>query len=531
MRFARPTGGSGLPTFFRALRLRAAAFGLALLLTAAPARAMAEPLPDPARIALPRERAAVERLFALLTAGAEVRANPLAELDLLLQSLPEPTPLRGFAQYLRAFALLPEDRDRDARAAIEESIRLLPAYSGPLLLAARMEAFGDRPASGADYFLRAAELDPENARDFGDFELSALVGRLRQHNEDRRILRLAERLFEIGWQGEDLVLRSGLARDLIRARLRSGDIAGARAALPNLVVPNHARGLLLETEYQALWPAIDEWAGPQQRRQWRIYLGEVGARWRASRDPRYAAPYARALAEAGHYETLVREMLLILMGSLDVERDYFLVWTVSPVADALAQLGRWDEADALFARTLQTWPLGSEANALNLVANRARLRLMRGDPAGALPMIDAAITDAARYQGQVSIAPLAAMHSVRACALHRLGRGGDGLISAALAAAGAPSDSVINMYLCLGRPEAARARMVDRLGRETSRGEIAAFVQIDDERPFPSELGRLLHAGRQALKGDPLLLEQVRRHVRILHYSARAGVPAEGSAP
>lgn len=526
-----PDKGTSLPTFFRALQLRTAALGLALLLTAAPARAMAEPLPDPTQIATPRERAAVERLFAFLTASTEVRANPLAALEVLLQNLPEPTPLRGFAQYLRAGALLHEDRGREARAAIEESIRLLPSYSGPLLLAAHMEAFGDRPASGADYFLRAAELDPENARNFGDFELSALVGRLRQHNEDRRLLRLAERLFEIGWQGEDLGLRSGLARDLIRARMRSGDIAGARTALPNLIVPGHARGLLLETEYQAFWPAIEEWAGPLQRRQWRIYLSEVGARWRASRDPRYAAPYARALAEAGHDQTLIREMLPILMGPLDEERDYFLVWTVSPVADALARLGRWDEADALFARTLETWPLGSDANALNLAANRARLRLMRGDAAGALPMIDAAIADAGRYQGHVSIAPLGAMHFVRACALHRLGRGGEALPSVAIAAAGAASDSAISMYLCLGRPEAARARLIDLLGSETSRGEIAQFVQIDDDRPMQSELGRLLHSGRQALKGDPLLLEQVRRHVRILHYSARAGAPPEAAAP
>jgi hypothetical protein len=517
-----------LPTFFRAVRPWAAAIGLALLPAATPASA--EPLPDPTRIATPRERAAVERLMALITAGESARASRLAELDLLLASLPEPTALRGYAQFLRTVALLAADRDREARAAIEESIRLLPAYSGPLLLAAQIEAFGDRPGSGADYLLRAASIDPEIVRDAPDFELSALIGRLRQHDEDRRLLRLAERLFEIGWQGEDLDLRSSLAADLIRARLGSGDLAGARAALPNLVAPDDARRLLIATAYRPLWPAIEEWVGPLQRRQWQVYLTEVGARWRASGDPSHGASYARALARAGHDETLVREMLPVLMARLDAQNDYFLLWAVASVAAALARMGRWDEADALFAHMLLTWPLGSDANALNLVANRARTRLLRGDAAAALSMIDAAIADAGRYQGQVSIAPLGAMHVVRACALHRLGRGAEALRSVAIAAAGTSVDGVVNMYVCMGRPEAARTVLVDRLAREEMRAQVAEFVQIDDDRPAQSEFARFLHAGREALRGDPTILERVRPHARVLHYSARAGVPSEAAA-
>lgn len=517
-----------MPTFFRAVWRLAAAFGLALPPVATPASA--EPLPDPTLIATPRERAAVERLTALVTAGESARANPMAELDLLLASLPEQTPLRGYAQYLRAIVLLGEDRDREARSAIEESIRLLPSYSGPLLVAARMEAFGDRPAMGADYLLRASEIDPEIVRDSGDFELSALISRLRQTDEDRRLVRLAERLFEIGWQGEDLDLRSGLAADLIRARLGAGDVAGARAALPNLVAPDDARRLLIATAYRPIWPALEEWVGPLQRRQWQVYLTEVRARWRASRDPRHAASYARALSRAGRDETLVREMLPVLMATLDARDDYFLLWSVASVAEALARMDRWDEADALFAHTLRTWPLGSDANALNLAANRARLRLMRGDSARALPMIDAAIADAGRYRGHVSVAPLGATHFVRACALHRLGRGAEALRSVVIASAGAPVDSVVSMYLCMGRPEAARTVLIDHLAREEMRAQIAEFVQIDDEQPVASEFARSLHAGKQALKGDPPFLERVRPHARILHYSARAGVPPEAAA-
>lgn len=518
-----------MPISLLTLRL----LGLTLAMAAVPAAfarpAEAQPLPDPGGIATSREAAVVQRLYDLRAPGT-AEASILPELDRILAELREPTPLRGLVQFLRAAALADTDRDREAAAAIEESIRLLPTYSGPLFLAARIEMYGRRPGMGADYFLRGARIDPAIARNVSDYDLSALVLRLRQLDESRRLLLLAERLFEIGWQGEDVVLRSGLARDLIRGRIESGDLSGARASLANLVVPGDARKLLIANRYEALWPALEQWVGPVQRRQWSLYLDEVRARWGASRDPEHAANYARALAEAGHYRRLAEEMAPILMGRLDRRRDYAFLWVASPVAEALSRLGRWDEADALFAHMLTTWPLGSESNALNLIANRARLRLMRGDSAAALSMIDASIADAVRYEGDVTIGAYAAMHFVRACALHRLGRDGEAATSAVIAGRGGVPESAVDLYLCLGRPEAARDLLIALLERETVRDEVAEFVQIDDDTPYPSDFGRSLQAGREALRGDPRLLEQVRKYARVLHYSRRAGAPAEAPA-
>jgi tetratricopeptide (TPR) repeat protein len=517
--------------FFRIFGTMAGAFLSAALLSATAAPVAAEPLPRLEDIGSPQERAAHARLFALVTAGTEARSEPLPELDRILQQTPEPTALRGLIQFYRAGALFDKDRATEARDAVEESVRLLPRYSGPLILAAMIEAYYDRPSPGADYLLRAAAIDPAAVRDVDDFDLGNLVSRLRARHDEPRLNLLAARLFEIGWRGGDLELRSGLARDLIRIRVRAGDIEGARALLPNLTLPSQARDLLTEKAYQSVWPEIETWAGPQQSRQWQTYLTETRARWEASRDPRLAVSFAHALAAANHNATLARELLPVLMGRLDRERDYYLLWTVAPVASALARLGRWDEADALFVHTLAVWPLGSDANALNLAANCARLLLYRGRAAEALAAIDAVIADAGRWPGHVSPTPLAAMHFVRACALHRLGPDSATLSSVALAANTGSVPTAVETYLCLERPEAARTVLLDALAREELRGAVADFLQPEDRAALPGELGGLLDARRAALRGDPVLLEAAAPHVRILPYSGRAGAPAETTGP
>lgn len=521
----------GVSIFRRAVRPRIAALVALIALAAVPSPAAAELLPRPEQIATPRERPALRRLAAMITGPYAARTDPMPELDRLLGDVAEPTPLRGFIQYLRAYQLFYTDRGREASQAIDESIRLLPAYSGPLLLGVSIEGFNDRPAKAADYLLRAIALAPDDARAVEDYTLDNLSARLRQYHEERRLELLAERLFAIGWLGDDLELRSSLAQRAIRARVRDGDLAGARATLPHLAVPDHARELLLMNDYRAIWPDIEGWTGPRQARQWEAYLREITARWQASRDPEAAAPYVHGLRRAGHYRTIVREMLPALMRRLDRQRDYGQVWAVSPVASALAWLGRWDEADALFAHVLLTWPLGSDANALNFTANRARLRLLRGDWAGALGTIEATLADVPRWGGAVSPAPLASMHFVRACALHQLGREDEALTSVSIVLQAAVLETVVDLYLCLNRPEAARAALIDALASDAGRQEVVEFVQIDGTPPLPSDFGRELEARRNRLRQDPLLREAALRYGRILPYSVQAGAPPEASAP
>ena len=500
-----------------------------MIATAMPASAMAQgdSLPRLGQIAQPQEQLAARHLSALINGPAEARHRPLPALDAILAETNGSSPLRGVVQLLRATALMNDDRSAEALAAIEESVRLLPTYGGSLLIAASIEAYNDRPDVGGDDLVRAIALDPVWARRMSDDELSNLIGRLRQRHDDRRIALIAERLFASGWHGEDIILRSSLARDRIKARVAEGDLAGARSALPYLQYPPHARQLLTGLPYSSLWPDIEAWTGPLQRDQWRSYLADSRALWQNGHLPAHATAYVQALDSAGYDRTLAREMLPLLMGPLDQRRDYPLIWTVSRVASALARLGRWDEADALFAHVLTIWPFGTDINALNFTANRARLLLYRGRTAESLEQIDRTIADAERRSAEVSAGPLAAMHAVRACALHRLGRDPEAARSVANAAAEGDVDNMLFTYLCLERPEAARRFLIDAIAQERLRSDVADFLQPEDDRDYGGELSRSLAAARESLRHDSALLRAIAPYARILSYSARAGVPAE----
>jgi tetratricopeptide (TPR) repeat protein len=510
--------------------IRAAALGLIAMAALGPAPARADPFPRTEQVALPQERLAVQHLSALFSGSPDAPIHPLAALDGILTETHGLSPLRGVVQALRAYALMNDNRGSDAVAAIEESIRLLPTYSGPLILGVAIESYNGHPDMGGDHFLRAIALDPEAARRLNDHELLNLIERLRQQHDDRRVALIAERLFAIRWSGDDLKLRSSLARDLIKARVAQGDIAGARAALPYLAFPPHARELLISLAYSSLWPDIESWTGPFQQGQWLSYLAETRARWQASHDPAQAQAYVDALAAAGHDRTMVREMLPVLMGPLDREHDYQLIWVVARVASALADLGRWDEADSLFAHVLTIWPFGSDANAINFTANRAKLLLVRGRSQDALDLIDRSIADAEQRGGAISRSPLADLHFVRACALHRLGRDAEAASSTAVAT----SDEIqtaASTYLCLERPDAARTLLIDAAAQESLRADVADYMQPDDGPRDHEPLTELVAAGHEALRHDPDLLRAIGTYARILPYSARVGAPTEEIAP
>ena len=495
-----------------------------LLATGSPAHA--EPIPNPQAIARPAEQEALRELTAIL---AEERAPKNAErrLDGVLSRLGEPSPLRGFVQLVRSGALLAQGKVPQAREAIEESIRYLPGYSGPLLAATRLEAYADRAEQAADYLLRASEVDPDIVRQIPDYELNNILHRLEAGGNSRRRQQLAERLFAIGWLGENLILRSSLARDLIVAKLEAGDLAAARALLPRLANPADVRSLLVQYRFRAFWPDLERWSGPQLERLWAPFLGELRAKWQASRDRTLALAYVQGLEAAGHHRTIVDEMLPLFSAGLDRPRDYDLLWVASPLVQALARLGRWQDVDALYDRASRVWRPGSDANALNILANRGRFRFYRGDFPAALRDLDAAIADAAGRTGEVSAPALSAMHFYRACALHMLERDSEAIPSIAIATRPANPVATAQLFLCLGREESARTLLIEALRHEELRDSVLAFAQPDETPPMQSDTVLLLSARQQALRADPRLRAAASRYGRILPWTLSAGAPAE----
>lgn len=485
-------------------------------------------LPPPNEIALPSEQAVLSDLAIGVSGGDPFdSAAILASLDAALAKLREPTKLRGYVQFLRSNALLAEGKHLAGVEAIEESIRLLPEYSGPLIMAAHVYAYSNRPGEGADYLLRASRKDPGIVQMVDDYEINNLIARLAAAGDERRVRLVSDRLLELGWIGTGLGSASALARDAIKRRIASGDIAGARSLVPKLLVPSDAQNLLITNAYMSVWPDIEKWAGPRLERLWSIYLAEARERWKASKDVSAVRDYANALVLAGHDQTLIRDILPLLSEKIDQRRDHDLVFVAPRVATALAYLGRWQEVDALFDRAQRTWPLGSHANALNIAANRAKYLLYAGRYSEALDKMDAAIADARKWGPGVNTDALALMYHYKACMLHELGRDSEGGVFIAAASFVESPANVAHLHLCVGKPDRALKALMNGLKHEAKRESVIAFVQMPDERFDQSDYGRAMRARFDALRSNPRLHSEVARYGRVLPYSLNDGAPQE----
>ena len=505
---------------------RAAAIAVAASLALAGiAPAPAEPLPRPE--SLVGSEAMVRELSEMLVSGEADAGARLERLDAMLAELRQPNELRGLVQHLRAIHLLPMGREAAAREAIEESVRLLRGYSAPLFVASYLELSADRAAEAADYFIRASEIDPHLARGIMPYDLRNLIGRLNGSNDHRRLGRLAERLIAIDWQGRDVELRSRLALEAVRARAAAGDVAAARDHVTRLVAPAHLQALLLDNRYRELWPDLETWGGSRQERQWPPYLAELKAQFATSGEPVAALRYAEALRAAGHYRTIAREIGPLFDRSLDPQEDYDLLWVAPMVADALARLGRWAEIEPMFDRAARTWPLGSDANALNIAGNRARFMLLAGDARASADALDRVIEDAGRHGGQVSRNALATMHLHRACALQEAGREHETVASAAEVLGAGDPTLAAGLHLCFGQHAAARAALIAGLANEATRSSVLWYAQRSDAPPVQSDYGRRMAARLQALKEDASLLRAVAQYGRVLPHSPSAGAPPE----
>ena len=483
-------------------------------------------LPPIETVARPSEQRIANDFFVQVIGAGDNAGAILKACDDILPKLTAPSPFRGFVQFTRANALSALNRDLDAIDPIRESIRLLPGYSAPLITASSIYAYLDRPGEAADYLLRAMDVDPESVRGVDDYEIGNLTKRLSAKGDRRRVRTLDDRLLQIGWIGKRLGSSSALALGAIRHRMTEGDVAGAMALIPKLTVPGHSYSLLLQNEYRPLWADVENWSGTQLEQEWAAYVAEARARWSASKEPEATVDYLQALSAAGHYRTAVRE-ILPQFAKPDQLQDYDLLFGVNTMAEALARLGRWKDADSLFDNAQRVWPLGGQANALNIAANKAVFLLKEGRPAEALKLMDEVLADAKRWGGQVGSSAIASMHQYRACMLHELGRDSEARVSMALASAALEPVQIASMDLCLGDLPSAKKALLDGLTIEDDRPEIIAFVQPPPEEPLPSDYNRRLYALTDQLRHDPELLSAVAQYGRILPWAANAGAPSE----
>lgn len=496
---------------------------------ASPARA--SDLPNPTELMTPAEQSLLNDALRTGMGKEANKAESLAILDYILAKDLEPTKFRGYVQMVRSGLLLDADRNEGAMVAADEAVRLLPGYSAPLIAAMEAYAYSDKAAEGADFLLRAADVDPDGVKTHvDDYDISNLVHRLEAANDDRRLQTLCDRMLAIGWKGQTFDARSKLAAQAIKLHLGKSDLVGARALVPELLEPRQTYTMLASNRYRALWPDLEKWAGPKLARQWELYLTEARSRWSASHAPEAAATYLDALLTAGRYSEVANDILPVF-SHLDKVRDYELIFRVSGVATALGKLGRWNDVRALYATAERTWPLGEDANTLNITANEARYVLYMGEPKRALDLMDRTIAEAERNRQSVNSDALIGMHLERTCILHELGRDKDAGSSLAIATGMGDTESSVKLRLCIGDISAARDALVRALNDESHRDAAIALLQRDGT-PLPKSAFELrLRKQWDALRSDPEVLAELTKYGRILPFTlneAAQFAPAAG---
>jgi tetratricopeptide (TPR) repeat protein len=232
------------------------------------------------------------------------------------------------------------------------------------------------------------------------------------------------------------------------------------------------------------------------------------------------------LADAGADSKLITTFLPMFEKPLDRSRDSGLIFVASQLAGALARKGRWDEALQVFETALRVWPDDGKAQALNLSGNRGRLLVLKGDFEAGLAQLDSVIATAGRIGGEVNDAAVSAFHYHRACALHRLGRGGEARNSEAVVVRRGLSDpaQTIGLQICRRDTPAAKRLLLQALEDEESRGDALRLVQPSDERVPASEWAREVRNVWEALQRDPAVRATASRYGYILPEPVNAAV-------
>lgn len=482
--------------------------------------ATAKPLPSLNDTLTARERALLTpEVMTRIGQLIATRSGDPSVLDELVAKDNDPTPFRGMMQMLRATFLNNKNQTAAAQVAVDEAVRLLPGYGQPLLVAAEVYTFSDQPGRAADYVLRLAATDADLAKQIPDYDLSALLMRLRAARENKRAEAVADKMLETGWVGENVASRSTLASEAIERRVRAGALEEARRLLPDLVVPGDSYDLLADKRFEALWPDLERWGGPKLERRWDAYLTEARARFMASKADENVAGYVHALNAAGDDKDMIADILPMFSGHPGKDDDE-LIFAVTGVADALARAGRWVEVEQLYAKADQIWPLAADnPNSLNIPANHARFLLFQGKPAEALAMMDETIATARQAEGGVNPDALAAMYSYRACMLHALGRKLDPMNQLALSSPALDPDGKVSAALCQDDLPAARAALISALANEETRVQAIALLQPPSVPPYDSDYCRRSEKRWEALRHDPAALQALERYGRVMPYA------------
>lgn len=363
------------------------------------------------------DRAAVEEVAkVLLSEKADI-----ARLDALLVRLPEPTPMRAFLQIRRGYELIGANRNAEARAAVEEAVRLTPDLAGIKIGAADVLSFAGAPQRAADLWLEASIMDPDAAAASDHYFLNSLVERLRDMGDIARADRLDAKMGEVGVVSALASERSASALTRLKTAFVSGGADKARPMVGAVISPDDLLGLYVDRRFTALWPTIEQWAGPDFKTAHMRYLTDLRRESWGNERLRAAATYGRALNAANRYADTVTLFLPVLNEAIAKDDTGFRLFLAPVVATAMNREGREAEFKSVLRRLTASLTPDTAGLNLNVVAIPLIRAYEDDDWTTAAKLADEWVAMARKIGPEVNNSAIRSVVGMGACAHKRLG--------------------------------------------------------------------------------------------------------------
>ncbi len=413
-------------------------------------------------------------------------------------------------------------RDIDAATAMRPGV---PFFEGTAI---ELRLLGGDAPGAATRLIDFATANPAAVRGFLPGLIDPLLRALQAPEQAALLARTKVALAAIGYDGGQGPGRYDyLKRDAI-IDLLAHDRVDEAAVLLGMVSDLYPLiEMASDARFARLWSAVEVRAGSDLALAVKARIVALdAARVAAPQDPRILAAWVAAMRADGRArdalspfegkpEPLMRSEVRVTIDAKGVAHpvggDDPAWWVWNAQSDALADLGRFDEAIAVLTRTIA--PIAEQPGLISLAINRVILLVRAGHYPQALAD-GRALAEASTYASPYGVAWIEAF---TACAAHRAG---DAAAKAEFAArlqhhSADNREAETAMAQCLERDDDAQASLLARLASDKDRGRALIDLQITRAPPGASAEDRRLAARLAAVRQMPRVQDAIAATGRV----------------
>ncbi|TNE61777.1 MAG: DUF3857 domain-containing protein [Alphaproteobacteria bacterium] len=424
----------------------------------------------------------------------------LQTLNRLEQDYKAEDRLRGLIQVLRGQALKNLNRSGSATEAYEEGVRLFPDNAEARFRLMELYRTAGAPKKEADTLIQLAHDLPEKVSQLRIEWLGDLSRLLYEAKDNETADAMAVALADAGYDNKGGWSPDWIYTRAIEASVRTGKTGNVASYLTHVTDPDGLLKLMIDKRYESIWPELEDYAGKDLSKAIELDIEATRKTYEANKDDlKNLTAYLYALRFAGKPEEILKVAAPVATDWARVEAvaDHAF-WVVNLYADALNDLGRYDEALKMMDR-INALNIGDFPDTVSHRINRLIMILSLGRYEDALKAADSISPDYASDYGDLFV------ESARTCALYMLGRGDEA--APLLAKMAERKDKNIAAYsdavMCSGDQQMAEDVYIERLATADMRADMLQLFQKTETAPhIPPFMAEIMVRQRAILKRE-----------------------------